>query len=591
MPSSTFDVGTAVMAKWPGSNLWFKSTILDVTEDGYSVRYEDGTEEDIPKKDVMAESYFTRSRSRSRSRSPGRRRSRSPARKSSPSRSQRKSRSPARKPAEEKKAVVDTPVSRAQEKRTETKLITRVVRSLPMPFLSPSKGVKKTVTKTEHHTYTTRAQTRSGKQILEPLVEMKSGRVPKTTHYEFGGPIGTFLMIFGLPFVVYYLYFTCLPSACQLTHKPPFSLNWKDYYDQDAYLLYLGWFLFQAILALIPIGKVVQGQPLRSGRRLSYRTNGLFALVVTFASFGAMVYYKCGVEFIVDKFLPLMTAAVLFSFLFSLVLYIKARRAPNTALAPGGNSGNVIYDFFIGHELNPRVGSLDLKYFCELRPGLFLWALINFACLAKVWTDFPDNAPWNLILICIFQFVYVFDALLYESAILTTMDIIQDGFGFMLVFGDLAWVPFTYSLQARYLVDHAPGFDQRCLIPVAMLFSLGYCIFRMANSQKNSFRENPHGKTVSHLVTIPTDTGRRLLISGWWGFVRKPNYLGDLLMALSWSLCTGFGSVVPYFYPIYFFILLVHRERRDDAACRQKYGGAWDKYCSTVKYRIIPYIY
>jgi hypothetical protein len=24
-------------------------------------------------------------------------------------------------------------------------------------------------------------------------------------------------------------------------------------------------------------------------------------------------------------------------------------------------------------------------------------------------------------------------------------------------FGDLAWVPFTYSLQARYLVDHSPG--------------------------------------------------------------------------------------------------------------------------------------
>lgn len=34
------------------------------------------------------------------------------------------------------------------------------------------------------------------------------------------------------------------------------------------------------------------------------------------------------------------------------------------------------------------------------------------------------------------------------------MDIVHDGFGFMLVFGDLAWVPFTYSLQAAYLVAH-----------------------------------------------------------------------------------------------------------------------------------------
>ena len=32
------------------------------------------------------------------------------------------------------------------------------------------------------------------------------------------------------------------------------------------------------------------------------------------------------------------------------------------------------------------------------------------------------------------------------------MDIVHDGFGFMLVFGDLAWVPFTYGLQAAFLV-------------------------------------------------------------------------------------------------------------------------------------------
>lgn len=41
-----------------------------------------------------------------------------------------------------------------------------------------------------------------------------------------------------------------------------------------------------------------------------------------------------------------------------------------------------------------------------------------------------------------------------QEALLTTMDITHDGFGFMLAFGDLVWVPFTYSLQAFYLVHH-----------------------------------------------------------------------------------------------------------------------------------------
>lgn len=41
-----------------------------------------------------------------------------------------------------------------------------------------------------------------------------------------------------------------------------------------------------------------------------------------------------------------------------------------------------------------------------------------------------------------------------QEAVLTTMDIVHDGFGFMLAFGDLAWVPFTYGLQAMFLVVH-----------------------------------------------------------------------------------------------------------------------------------------
>lgn len=32
-------------------------------------------------------------------------------------------------------------------------------------------------------------------------------------------------------------------------------------------------------------------------------------------------------------------------------------------------TGYRIYDFFIGRELNPRIGSFDLKEFCELYPG------------------------------------------------------------------------------------------------------------------------------------------------------------------------------------------------------------------------------
>jgi delta14-sterol reductase len=43
--------------------------------------------------------------------------------------------------------------------------------------------------------------------------------------------------------------------------------------------------------------------------------------------------------------------------------------------------------------------------------------------------------------------------------------------------------------------------------------------------------------------------------------------------------------------PIYFAILLIHRERRDNKFCSKKYGEDWKRYCERVRWRIIPGVY
>jgi len=53
------------------------------------------------------------------------------------------------------------------------------------------------------------------------------------------------------------------------------------------------------------------------------------------------------------------------------------------------HAGHGVYDFFIGRELNPRLGSLDLKEFCELYPGLIGWLLIDIAMAYKQWQVRP----------------------------------------------------------------------------------------------------------------------------------------------------------------------------------------------------------
>lgn len=62
------------------------------------------------------------------------------------------------------------------------------------------------------------------------------------------------------------------------------------------------------------------------------------------------------------------------------------------------------------------------------------------------------------------------------------------------------------------------------------LNALGYLIFRGSNSQKNAFRQNPDGPVGRRLRTLQTATGRRLIVSGWWGVARHINYFGDWLL-------------------------------------------------------------
>jgi Delta14-sterol reductase len=314
-----------------------------------------------------------------------------------------------------------------------------------------------------------------------------------------------------------------------------------------------------------------------------------------------------------------------------------AKRGGRRLLSSHGATGVPWYDFWMGRELNPRVrlslppagtatcpllpkfvragaaqisrkisSDLDLKEFCELYPGMMAWALLNLSFAFRQARDHPGQGLFGLgisnamLLVNAFELWYIVDALLNEDAILTTMDITTDGFGFMLCFGDLAWVPFTFATQARFLAEAAGAFEEQELSAWALAGVLavqfcGYAVFRGANGQKNAFRRDPSAPSVAHLRSMPTRRGTRLLVSGWWGLARHVNYFGDWIMGLAWCLPTGFrglNAVVPFFYSIYFASLLCHRERRDDAACSVKYGADdWGRYCALVPWRIVPWVY
>lgn len=351
--------------------------------------------------------------------------------------------------------------------------------------------------------------------------------------------------------------------------------------------LLLSYFGYLAIFGSLIPGKVIPGATLADGTRLQYRCNGLASLLLLVLLLGGGV--AAGVvspTVIADRGLELLSATLIFSFIVALLLYVvgRASRDPGSSLKPHV-SGNLIHDWWFGIQLNPQFMGIDLKFFF-VRAGMLGWLLINLSVLARSIQD--GNLNRSMVLYQLFCGFYILDYFFYEEYMTSTWDIIAERLGFMLVFGDLVWIPFTFSIQGWWLLRNKPELTTAAVVANCIVFLMGYRIFRGANKQKHVFKKNPKALIWG---TPPKVIGGKLLASGYWGIARHCNYLGDLLLALSFSLPCGISSPVPYFYPIYLLILLIWRERRDEARCAEKYKDIWAEYCKIVPCRILPYVY
>ncbi|KAH7663491.1 Delta(14)-sterol reductase protein [Dioscorea alata] len=347
---------------------------------------------------------------------------------------------------------------------------------------------------------------------------------------------------------------------------------------------YLGYLAISG--SLLP-GKVIPGAVLSDGTRLHYRCNGLLSLIMLLVLLGIGVNMKMiSPTVVADKGIELLSATFIFSVIVSLALYAvgcKSRKQSSSLKAHV--TGNFIHDCWFGVQLNPHFIGVDLKFFF-VRAGMMGWWFINLSVLAKSIQAGYVNI--SVILSQLFSALYILDYFFHEEFMTSTWDIIAERLGFMLVFGDLVFIPFTFSIQGWWLLKNKVILSKAAVITNCLVFLVGYCVFRGANKQKHIFKKNPKAPIWGK---APKVVGGKLLVSGYWGVSRHCNYLGDLLLALSFSLPCGASSPIPYFYPIYLLILLIWRERRDEERCSQKYKEVWVEYCKLVPWRILPYVY
>lgn len=333
-------------------------------------------------------------------------------------------------------------------------------------------------------------------------------------------------------------------------------------------------------------GQRVLGTPLAgNGERKSYTVNGLnLFLFINFATSICTIFNQVSLIPVIKYFWSIFVWANIFALGFSIYLMISRKTT--------AKKGNFFHDFWYGPDLNPSLFGVDLKMFFY-QPSLIGLHLILVAFLDYQRT-YLGHITIQMYMFQAFWWLYLFTHYMKEEFMLSTWDIIAEHFGFMLVWGDMVYLPFLYSLCGWYVADEKEDMAFLHALGVIAFHAVFHYIFRVSNWQKYYFKK--YGK--NHKIwgkpcqTLESENGEtRLLISGFWGVGRHLNYTGEIGTYFSFALCCGFSNIIPYLLPVSLIILLSHRAHRDDKRCKKKYGALWDKYCGIAKFKIFPYVY
>jgi Delta24(24(1))-sterol reductase len=379
-------------------------------------------------------------------------------------------------------------------------------------------------------------------RIVDGWEEGKDPKVDYSGHFEFGGSYGVSALMICFPLLMYYMWI----GATYYDGKPPTPSSDETFGEflrhlvhlaytgafpsLKAWAMYWTFFIFEGACYCLMPGTWTYGKPLahENGKTLPYYCSALWSWWTTIAvAIGLHVTGLFKLYTIIDEFGPIMSVAILSGFLVAIVAYVSAiYRGKQHRM-----TGHLMYDFFMGAELNPRMfGILDFKMFFEVRLPWYILFLTTLGTAARQYERY-GFVSGEVCLLLLAHFLYANACSKSEELIVPTWDMYYEKWGFMLIFWNLAGVPLSYCHCTVWLANHHPDqypLNKYVLAAWFVAYMFVYWVWDTCNSQKNRFRAKEHGglgtrkafpvlpwQDIENPRIIYAENGGTILADGW----------------------------------------------------------------------------
>ncbi|CAH8433783.1 unnamed protein product [Schistosoma curassoni] len=380
--------------------------------------------------------------------------------------------------------------------------------------------------------------------------------------------------------------------------------DWHNYINIQSSVLVFMYLLLQCLVArFLPIGRIVT----TGIRNIDYRCNSLMSFIIFIGLFAFAEISECTTirnlkpsEMLPNLWLSLLTSSCLASLFLSFVAYFASKTVVRYTRQSAAKTSSIFLDFWCGRHVRPQWFGIDWKMTIT-RSGLMALPLIDLTYIFRQYEQYERISP-ALAAHALMHALWVLDFFIFEHTFSFTYEAQSVTFGSCFIISRLVALPFVYSITSSYLSSRpdvgrqlTSSSKHSCnawIMGIAIvLFLLGLWIYRRSNNQKDRFRRDPHDPSFANAEIVVGPGAQRLLVSGLWGYVRHPNYVGYIILAVAMQVPCGFDSPLLWGISAITILNIIHRSIVVEDACLRKHGPAWQKYTALVPYRFIPKVF